>query len=596
MKKKILAVLLLILSVILSVIFFPRTVENGVVISKSSDYITMLIDGKTKVFKTSATYPKLTVVNFKYNLFKVYGFKVQNPILDRVMLKSSYSYDLETLGKTDLASKAYFYSVDKENNIKNTSSKEVIVGKSNVKCYKNNKGDLKTFIVFPIDYTSMRVGLSTTNFTSVYHSEIQVKTSAEAKLYSKRDKLSVDLPKNSIVTITSDGDNLYLLSDNKKTTFKNRIYISGKALTVLSIRRGSNTFNPTYSGILEFNNLDSGMTVINEVSLDEYLKKVVPSEMPLSGGIEALKCQAIAARTYAISDMMNNRFADKGFYVDDSTRSQVYNNYPMQALSSEAVDETMGMIMTYEGTPIDAKYYSTSSGTGEDYKDIWFKSDGSSDSRPYLIVNNYINPEKELPKTEAAWLNFYKDTTIKAIDSDYPYFRWRIEYSETGITNMLNKTLKSLAEGNSSKDYVKIYENSKLVTKLPQLDNLQDIRILKRGSGGIAIEVSFIFSNTTINVSGDSNIRSSIKCNKNYTNEETKVIRLKGDSLTNVASMPSSFFSVEKKDGKFTIYGGGFGHGAGMSQFGAIELSKNGAKYEDILNTFYKNIKIDRIY
>ncbi|MFL0248650.1 SpoIID/LytB domain-containing protein [Candidatus Clostridium stratigraminis] len=594
--KKLLAALLLILSGIIFIIFFPRSVENGIIISTSNQNVTMLIDGKTKIFNASVAYPKLTVVNFKYNLFKVYGFKVQNPILDRVMLKSSYFYDLETSGKTDLASKTYFYSIDKENNIISSTSKEVIVGKSNVKCYKNNKGDLKTFLVFPIDYTSMRVGLSTTNFTSVFHSQIEIKTASEAKVYSKRDKLSIDLPKNSIVTITSDSDNMYLLLDKKKTAFKNRIYISGKALTILSIKRGSNTFNPTYSGVLEFNNLDNGMTVINEVALDDYLKKVVPSEMPLSGGKEALKCQAIAARTYAISDMMNNRFADKGFYVDDSTRSQVYNNYPMQVLSSEAVDETKGMIMTYEGIPIDAKYYSTSSGTGEDYKDIWFKSDGSSESRPYLAVNNYIIPQKDLPKTEAAWLNFYKDTTIKAIDSDYPYFRWRIEYSEAGITNMLNKTLKSLAEGNSSKDFIKIYENSKIVTKLPQLDKLQDIRIIKRGSGGIAVEVSYIFSNATVNVRGDSYIRSSIKCNSDYTNEETKVIRLKGDPLTNLASMPSSFFSVEKKEGKFTIYGGGFGHGAGMSQFGAIELSKKGAKYEDILNTFYKNIKIDKIY
>jgi len=594
--KKLLAVLLLILSVIIGVIFFPRTVENGVVIGKTSDYITILIDGKIKNYKTTAAYPKFTVVNFKYNLFKVYGFKVLNPINDRVMLKSNYYYDLEALGKTALASKTYYYSVDTENNIKISDSKEVIVGKANVKSYKNRKGDLKTFIVFPVDFTSMRVGLSTTNFTSVFHSEIQIKTVSEAKLYSKRDNLSIDLPKNSTLKISSDGTNLNLLLDNKKTVFKNRIYISGSSLTVLSIKRGSTPFTPTYSGILEFNNLDSGMTVINEVALDDYLKKVVPSEMPLSGGLEALKCQAIAARTYAISDMISNRFAEQGFYVDDSTRSQVYNNYPMQALSSEAVNETKGMIMTYEGKPIDAKYYSTSSGTGEDYKNIWFKSDGSSESRPYLLVNNYMRPIKELPKTEAAWLNFYKNNTIKAIDSDYPYFRWRIEYSETGITNMLNKTLKSLKEGNSSKNFVDIYENSKVIVKLPQLEKLQDIKILKRGEGGIAIEISYIFSNATVNVRGDSYIRSSIKCNKDYTNEETAIIRLKGDPLTNVGSMPSSFFSVEKKDGKFTIYGGGFGHGAGMSQFGAIELSKNGAKYEDILNTFYKNIKIDKLY
>lgn len=594
--RKVLVIILFSLFITAGILFYPRTVENGIIMSKTSDYVTILINGKMKNYKASVDYSKFTVVNFKYNLFKSYGFKVLTPITDRVMLKSAYYYDLETLGKTDLSSKTYYYSIDKENNITNSDSKEVIVGKTNVKYFKNSKGDLKTFIVYPVDFTSMRVGLSTTNFTSVFHNKIQIKTEAEAKIYSKRDNLSIDLPKNSIVTISRDGVNLNLLINNKTSVYKNRIYISGKSLTALNIKRGSNSFSPTYSGVLEFNNLDDGMTVINEVSLEDYLKKVVPSEMPSSGGIEALKCQAIAARTYAISDMMNNRYAVQGFYVDDSTRSQVYNNYPMQPIASQAVDNTKGMIMTYEDKPIDAKYYSTSSGSGEAYNDIWFKSDGTSDIRPYLKVNNYLKPKKELPKTEAAWLNFYKDSSITAIDSDYPYFRWKIEYSDTGITNMLNKTLKSLNEGTSSKNFIEIYKNSKAVKSLPELEKLQDIKILKRGEGGIAIEVSFIFSNATVNVRGDSNIRSAIKCNKDYTNEETTVIRQKGTPLTNLSSMPSSFFSIEKNNDKFTIYGGGFGHGAGMSQFGAIELSKDGAKYTEILSTYYSNIIIDKIY
>lgn len=594
--RRILGIIILILSITIGILFFPRSVENGIVISKASSHITILINGKIKKYKTSVDYPKFTVVNFNYNLFYAYGFKVLTPITDRIMLKSSNYYDLESLGKAYLSSKAYYYSIDKENNITNSNSKDVLVGKSNLKYFKNSKGELKTFLILPVDYTSMRVGLSTTDFTSVLHSKIQIKATSEAKIYSIRDNLSMNLPKNSIVIIERDGSNLNLTLNNKTSVYKNRLYISGEALTVQSIKKGSPPFNPTYSGVLEFNSLDNGMTVINEVNLEDYLKKVVPSEMPLTGGLESLKCQAIAARTYAISDMIINRFADRGFYVDDSTRSQVYNNYPMQTLSTKAVNDTKGMIMTYEGKPIDAKYYSTSSGTGEDYKSIWFKSDGSSEIRPYLLVNNYLRPKKDLPKSETAWLNFYKDNTIKAIDSDYPYFRWKIEYSQVGITNMLNKTLKSLNEGNSSKDFITIYQNLKAVKNLPQLMELQDIKVIKRGTGGIAMEVSFIFSNATVNVKGDSYIRSSIKCNEDYTNEQTTLIRSKGTPLTKQGSMPSAFFSAEIKDGKITLYGGGFGHGAGMSQYGAIELSKSGVKYEDILNTYYKNINIEKIY
>jgi SpoIID/LytB domain protein len=596
--KKILIIFTVLLIIAAGILFFPRSIEHGVVIGKTSGSMSLLINGKIKTYKASANFPRLTVVDFKYNLIKAFGFKELTPLTDRVMVKDSYSYDLESLGKTSLSSKSNFYSVDKDTNLSISDSKSVIVGKSNLKYFKDKKGQLKTLLVYPMDYSLMRVGISNTGFSTVYHDKIQIKADSTSKLYSLRDNLSVDLPKNTVILVEKDGSNIKLTINNKTTTFKNRIYIKGDALTVQTVKRssGSSAFNPTYSGVLEFNILDNGMCVVNEVDLEDYLRKVVPSEMPSTGGVEALKCQAVAARTYAISDMIINRFANLGFYVDDSTKSQVYNNIPMQPLSTEAVNATKGMIMTYEGTPIDAKYYSTSAGTGVNYGDVWFNPDGSSDNRPYIANNNYLTPKTELPKTEEDWLKFYKDTNVKAIDSAYPYFRWSIEYSNAGITKALNKTLNSLYSGDKSKNYLTIYENAKVVQNLPELKELQDIKILKRGASGIAIEVSFIFSNATVNVRGDSYIRGSIKCNEEYTGEATTLVRHKDKALTNTSSLPSAFFSAEKKDGKFILYGGGFGHGAGMSQYGAIELSKKGLKFDEILNTFYKDIKFDTVY
>ncbi|ERI94514.1 SpoIID/LytB domain protein [Clostridiales bacterium oral taxon 876 str. F0540] len=595
--KKIVVALITFLIIILGILFFPRSVEQGIVTSHNGDSITMLVNGKVKVYKTSENFPKLTVVDFKYNLLKAFNFKVITPITDRVMVKNTGNYDLESLGTTNLSSKTYYYIVDKDNNIKPSESKSLIIGKNNLKSFKTKNGELKTFFIYPIDYSNMRVGISTTGFSSVYHNKVQIKTLEPSKLYSVRESLNVDLPKDSVILLEKDGSNIKLTVNNKTTVYKNRLYIKGNSIDIQSIKRGSgsSTFSPSYSGVLEFSTFDNGIYVVNDVNLEDYLKKVVPSEMPLSGGVEALKCQAVAARTYAISDMINNRYASLGFYVDDSTRSQVYNNIPMQPLATEAVDATKGIIMTYEGTPIDAKYYSTSAGTGVNYSDVWFNADGTSDNRPYIANNNYLIPKIELPKNEESWLNFYKNTSIKAIDSDYPYFRWKVEYSTAGLTTALNKTLKSLYSGETSKKYLTIYQNSKQTNTLPELKELQDIKVVKRGENGIAIEISFIFSNATVNVKGDSYIRSSIKCSQEYTNEATKLTRFKGDPLTNVGSLPSSFFSCEKKDGKFTLYGGGFGHGAGMSQYGAIELSKKGIKYADILNLFYKDVKIEKV-
>lgn len=594
--KKFLVALTLCLITAAVIVFFPRTIEHGVIVDQSPASVNLLISGKLKNFKGSTKFPNLTVVNFKYNLLKAYSFQEVSAISDRIMVKDEFQYDLETAGMTSVSGKASFYEIGKSEDISVTSGKDIIVGKSNVKSFKDKNGQLKTFLIFPIDYSSMRVGLSNSGFSSVYHDKVQIKVSSAAKLYSVRENLSEDIPKNTVIILNRVDKSLRLTVNGSTRTFNDRLYLKGDELTIQTIKRGGESFNPTYSGVLEFNILQNGMCVVNEVDLEDYLRKVVPSEMPSSGGVEALKCQAVAARTYAISDMLTNRFANLGFYVDDSTKSQVYNNIPMHPLSTEAVNATKGMILTYNGSPIDAKYYSTSAGTGEEYKYIWFNPDGSSDDKPYIAVNNYLTPKQELPKSEEDWLNFYKNTSIQAIDSSYPYFRWRVEYSSEGFSTALNKTLKSLYSGERSKNFITIYEKTKEVKTLPELKELQDIKILKRGSGGIVVELSYIFSNATVNVKSDSYIRSSIKCNEDYTNESTALVRHKGTPLTDVGSLPSAFFSVEKKANKFIIFGGGFGHGAGMSQYGAIELSKKGMKFNDILNTFYKDVKIEKVY
>lgn len=597
MVKKVLIIIFSFLIVISLVLFFPRSVEHGIIVENKSDRIYILVNNKIRSFKTNSTFPKHTVVNFKYNVLKAFNFNIVAPITERIMIKNGSTYDLEVSGETRISDKAYYYSVDKTDNLSKVDNKSIIVGKTNIKAFKNKDGKLKTFLISPCDYKDMRVGITTTNFSSIYHDKSIIKCASSAKLYSLRETLSMDLPKGSIVIIEKEDSSLRLTVNGKTALFKNRVYLKGDALIFQSINRGTpSTFNPSYSGIVEFNILPGGLNVVNEVSLEAYLKKVVPSEMPSNGGLEALKCQAVAARTYAIADMTLSRFASVGFYVDDSTRSQVYNNIEMNSLASQAVEETKGLIMTYKGEPIEAKYYSTSAGTGVDYKDVWFYADGTYDDRPYLATSNYTNPKIELPKSEEEWLKFFKDASIKAIDSDYPYYRWKTQYSKAGLTSALNKSLSSLYSGETSKKYMSIYEGSKELKTMPQLSDLQDIKITKRAPGGIAVEVAYIFSNATVYVREDGYIRSSLKIHSDYTNETALLVRQKGNPLENTGSIPSAFFSVEKNGNNFILYGGGFGHGAGMSQYGAIALSKQGKKFEEILNVFYKEVTFDKLY
>lgn len=593
--KKYYGIALLIISLIfIFIIFIPRNVEHAIVIKSSGGYTDVIIDGKYKKVKTNTVLTHNSVINYKYNLFTFYDFKEVSPIEERIMAKHHDNYELEISGKIPLNKKCSFYSIDKEGNIKKCSSSELIVGKNDVKSYMAKNKKLKTFVIYPLDYSSMRIGISTTNFSSLYHESISIKCDGDSLLYCKTEKYTDNLPKNSTAEISFNKGKIEISYNGKKTEFKNRVYIKGNGLAVTSIKRGYPSFTPHYDGILEFYPSDKGMMIINEIYMEDYLKKVVPSEMPSSGGLSSLECQAVAARTYAISDMLRSRYAEYGFYVDDSTQSQVYNNICPNSLSDKAVENTKGLIMTYNGNPIDAKYYSTSCGMGVMSRDIWFNSDGSGDAAPYLKTKSYMTGNTDIPVNEKDWLNFFKNTNIKSIDSNSPYYRWSIKFSKESLENCLNKSLKAIYKKN--KGYMTIMQSGRKVSILPTLKNLKDIKILKRSTGGNIIEISFIFKNTTVNVKEDYFIRSAIRCSKEYAGTQIPVYRYKASPLLSNNFLPSSFFSVEKSGDYFMLYGGGYGHGVGMSQYGAMNLSKEGMKFEDILKTYYSDIDLGKIF
>ena len=136
-----------------------------------------------------------------------------------------------------------------------------------------------------------------------------------------------------------------------------------------------------YRGRLEvFTNQRGMLTVVNVIGLEDYVRGVVPNELsPGSyGAIEALKAQAVAARTYAIGN--RNNFASQGFDLLPTTRSQVYGGLSTEhPLATRAVEETRGIIATYQGEPINALYTSTCGGRTENAENVF-----EGDTVPYL--------------------------------------------------------------------------------------------------------------------------------------------------------------------------------------------------------------------
>jgi stage II sporulation protein D len=138
--------------------------------------------------------------------------------------------------------------------------------------------------------------------------------------------------------------------------------------------------NRPYRGRIEvFTNLRGTLTVVNELGLEDYVRGVVANELSPGGypAIEALKAQAIAARTYALRN--RGQFMSQGFDILPTTRSQVYRGLSSEnPLSTRAVDETRGVVATYHGEPINALYTSTCGGRTEDSEKIF------NDALPYL--------------------------------------------------------------------------------------------------------------------------------------------------------------------------------------------------------------------
>jgi stage II sporulation protein D len=404
----------------------------------------------------------------------------------------------------------------------------------------------------PFDAKTIRVLLMDTGFKSLFHQSAEIKLNSGAEITYKNENGDDE------VSRLNQGDVLKLtLEDERLQNGRMTIKPDGEeGITICSIERSQG--QPVYSGSLEIKKESDGLVLINELYLEDYLKKVVPSEMPASYEKEALKAQAVCARTYAYRQIQGNTYGQYGAHVDDSTSFQVYNNITTSERTDQAVDETYGQMLFYNDTPIEAFYYSTSCGHGADGS-VW---GSGGEALPYLRSKQIKNGGRELTEEDNETFDAYiRSRKVTSYDAKYPMFRWQTELTAAQIG------LKASAVG-----------------------NVQDVTVTSRGLGGIAAELTVKGDQGTTRIKGQSAIRTFLG------NEEAPIRKQDGSKMT-TASLPSAFISIEKITDEagsisFRIYGGGFGHGVGMSQNGAQSMAKSGKTYKDILDFFYQGAEL----
>ena len=218
------------------------------------------------------------------------------------------------------------------------------------------------------------INVGITSNGSLDHDKVTLFSNGKIKINGAGFKIDVSAKQKII--IINKGNRLWVSVNGKhrvKTVNPLNITAHGFYITLDGLKK-AHTNSPRYRGDFTIKPSKSNskkIRVINKVKIEDYLKQVVPSEMPENFGIEALKAQSVAARTYALSDYLKNKYKRDGFHVKDTTESQVYNNAKENDSSTKAIEATSGKVLMNAGKPIDAKYFSTSSGFTEAANYIW---------------------------------------------------------------------------------------------------------------------------------------------------------------------------------------------------------------------------------
>lgn len=424
--------------------------------------------------------------------------------------------------------------------------------------------------------TVIRAGISDTNFKTYLFDSVEfidlenVRVTDSVTGYEvKYDKLPEKIKvtsENNLFRIYVDG---VLVARNLTgpilviPEFNKSVSIGGLK------RKGKQAKYRGYIELIRSSKDNSKFSIVNVLSLKNYLRGVVPNEMPVKFGLEALKAQTVAARNYAIAPRTK---AYTEFDVCDSVACQVYFGSDTESeLSDKAIEETNGIIaLDKENNPILALYSSTAGGYTESYENV-FSDPKTKEFPPKEIHYLTAVPDKEefvsLEKNEDAE-KFYMSSP-ESFDDRSPYYRWTKEWTKDELEKVLSKTLVS----QSSTGFV-----SPCLADSEDFGKLKSVKVIKRGKSGKVIKLE-------------------ITTNKNtFTIEKELVIRRCFQK--NSVSLPSANFIIknpEDENGSYKFIGGGFGHGCGLSQWGAGKMAQTGYTFDEILKHYYKDIKLTTV-
>jgi stage II sporulation protein D len=297
-----------------------------------------------------------------------------------------------------------------------------------------------------------------------------------------------------------------------------------------------------YRGDIQVLRDQTGLTVVNRVPLEAYLLGVVSAEMGRRSlsEYEALRAQAVVSRTYALRNL--RRWEVQGFDLYASVVDEVYGRAGTETPEGlDAVLATRGQILSYDGRPIDALFFSTCRGRTADGTEIFRGAD-----RPYL----------------RSFADIAADGT--AYCSISPRFRWREEWTGEELRATLQRTLPATL-GVSASD----------------VREVNDIRVAYRTGSGRVGQLTIGLRGSAVQVDGP-NVR--------------QVLRSPSGDLLRSNDFSLTVTRVGRRVTRLVADGAGAGHGVGFCQWGAVGRSRAGQDYERILTAYYPGAALKRLY
>ena len=472
-------------------------------------------------------------------------------IAGKVLALSSSYMELENKGIYNIDDNCKVYKL--YGNIEKATMSDILVGYDAQKLVLNDDRSISAIVIDKdVTATNIRVLIKTDGFSDIYQEQVTISSGKGCQISYNNGTEIYELAEGMEYTFKIDSD--YLKKGRVKITSNG---VDGK-INIASLKRGYG--KPSYRGDIELLLTENGIVIINELPLEEYLYSVVPSEMPSSYNYEALKAQAICARSFAYIHILGNRYSEFGAHVDDSTSFQVYNNSAEQEITNKAVDETYGQVLKNGDNIISAYFYSTSCGHTTSAI-VW----GSE--LPY-IKGKLLLSEEDAANEKLAHINLANekefDSFIRSVhktyDSDYVWYRWNVTMTLEELTNNINANLSKVKEANiqvlSEKGQ---WENKKTAS----VGKVKKIETGERGPGGVLKYITITGTDCTVRIYKEYNIRTVISP------KGATIKRGTGSDISTMTMLPSGFFVVDGiyKDSVlsgYTFIGGGYGHGAGI--------------------------------